>query len=277
VSFSGQTAAGRFKADRRTAETVFETVEKGWTRYGWDRAKTNLAQVPAKIRNTPDYLQPHRLVEVAACGNDGVLKLRAEKLSIRDTESSQRPTHPVRTARRLPHSATQASDARCAAVPRWALSPSRRSGATPTDRAAARGRDDPSRACLTTADGAHDDASGAPRQLPSAEQIGSSALIDSTWKAHVSTVRVRDSPRKTSRRASPGYISTAIRPPVTVVSATDRSGSRLTRGGAWRLHVLSRALGCSGRPSAGGSIVRDRRIRRASEASFRTAPLVDPN
>lgn len=79
MTFSGQTASGRFKADRRTAETVFETVEKSWTRYGWDRARTNLGAVPSKIRHTPDYLQPHRLAEVAASGNDGVVKLQAEK------------------------------------------------------------------------------------------------------------------------------------------------------------------------------------------------------
>lgn len=79
MTFADLGASARFKVDRRTAETIFEQVEKGWTRYGWDRARTNLRHVPAKIRHTPDYLQPHRLVEVAACGNDGLLKLQAEK------------------------------------------------------------------------------------------------------------------------------------------------------------------------------------------------------
>jgi hypothetical protein len=79
MTFSNQDATGRFRSDRRTAETVFETVEKHWDRYGLDKVRYSLKDMPFKIRHTPDYRQPYRLVEVQACGNDGVLKLQAEK------------------------------------------------------------------------------------------------------------------------------------------------------------------------------------------------------
>ena len=79
MTFANQSAVNRFRADRRTAETIFELVEKHWDRAGLDKVKYPLAAMPSKIRHTPDYRQPHRLAEVAVCGNDGILKLQAEK------------------------------------------------------------------------------------------------------------------------------------------------------------------------------------------------------
>lgn len=63
------------------AEYVFEQVyPNNWVRTGLDRPPIKLSTVPAKVRNTPDYLTSKGWVECQGFGNDGILKVKLDKL-----------------------------------------------------------------------------------------------------------------------------------------------------------------------------------------------------
>lgn len=80
--FRNQSFAGRFAAMGDEAEGVFEAVyPEGFVRFGINRPPINLANVPAKIRYTPDFLTGRGLVEVQGFGKDQILKLKHDKLN----------------------------------------------------------------------------------------------------------------------------------------------------------------------------------------------------
>lgn len=81
MSFHGKDFNQRFAAMGDEAEGVFEQVyPNNWTRTGLDRPPIRLSDVPAKIRNTPDYLTAKGWVECQGFGNDGILKVKLAKL-----------------------------------------------------------------------------------------------------------------------------------------------------------------------------------------------------
>jgi hypothetical protein len=80
VTFSGMTFAHRFQAMGDEAEAAFEAVyPESWVRYGLNRPRIWLGDVPAFVRYTPDYLTARGLVEVQGFGRDQTVKLKAAK------------------------------------------------------------------------------------------------------------------------------------------------------------------------------------------------------
>lgn len=62
------------------AESVFESVyPQGFARYGLNRPPILLAQVPAFVRYTPDYITSKGLIEVQGFGRDQTFKLKNDK------------------------------------------------------------------------------------------------------------------------------------------------------------------------------------------------------
>lgn len=62
------------------AEGVFREVAGDCVKYGLDRPPINLRHVPDFIRFTPDFLQASRAVEVVGMGQDGILKIKCNKM-----------------------------------------------------------------------------------------------------------------------------------------------------------------------------------------------------
>jgi hypothetical protein len=63
------------------AESQFERLHnRGFVRYGLDRPPIQMWKLPPLIRYTPDYLCTDGLYEVQGCGQDGLIKLKLEKL-----------------------------------------------------------------------------------------------------------------------------------------------------------------------------------------------------
>jgi hypothetical protein len=80
MSFKDRKWGNRFNAMGDEAEGVFEAVyPQGWARYGINRPPIQLANVPAFVRYTPDYLTSKGLIEVQGFGRDQTFKLKDDK------------------------------------------------------------------------------------------------------------------------------------------------------------------------------------------------------
>lgn len=84
MSFKDGTWDERVETLGDIAELQFERYCKDrgipFIRYGLNRPPLRVASLPAFIRYTPDYLTVQGLVEVQGCGNDGLIKLKHDKL-----------------------------------------------------------------------------------------------------------------------------------------------------------------------------------------------------
>jgi hypothetical protein len=81
MSFKDQQFDARYQQMGDEAEQKFEaTHPRGWVRYGLDRPPIQVWKLPEFIRYTPDYLCTDGLYEVQGCGQDGLIKIKLEKL-----------------------------------------------------------------------------------------------------------------------------------------------------------------------------------------------------
>lgn len=81
MSFRDGSFKQRFGQMGDEAEAMFEaTYPRGFERYGLNRPRVGLKEVPPFIRFTPDYLTAHGLVEVQGFGRDQLAKFKVAKL-----------------------------------------------------------------------------------------------------------------------------------------------------------------------------------------------------
>ena len=60
-------------------EGVFEAVhEMAWDRYGLNRPDSSMKKMPARVRNTPDYVTSNGFIECKGVGKDQLLKIKLE-------------------------------------------------------------------------------------------------------------------------------------------------------------------------------------------------------
>jgi hypothetical protein len=81
--FHEQSWSGRVGRLGDEAEGKFEEIATtGVAPFGLNRPPINLGKVPAVIRYMPDRLQHNRLVECMGIHEDGILKLKVDKLGV---------------------------------------------------------------------------------------------------------------------------------------------------------------------------------------------------
>lgn len=79
MSFKDRSFNARFGKMGDEAEKKFEeTYGAPFVRFGLDRPPISMKKLPARIRNTPDYLTSSELVECKGVGRDQKLKLKEE-------------------------------------------------------------------------------------------------------------------------------------------------------------------------------------------------------
>lgn len=77
MSFKDGSFNQRFAKMGDEAEGIFEaTYPQGFVRFGLNRPPINLANVPEKIRYSPDYLTGKGFVEVQGFGRDQTVKMK---------------------------------------------------------------------------------------------------------------------------------------------------------------------------------------------------------
>ncbi len=85
MSFRYQTWNDRVATLGDIAETQFESwatkARLGFVRYGLNRPPLRMHELPARVRNTPDYLMTKGFIEVQGFGRDQILKVKWEKLN----------------------------------------------------------------------------------------------------------------------------------------------------------------------------------------------------
>jgi hypothetical protein len=81
MSFKDQPFDTRYQQMGDEAEQMFEkTHPRNFLRYGLDRPPIQVWRLPPFVRYTPDYLCSDGLYEVQGCGQDGLIKIKFEKL-----------------------------------------------------------------------------------------------------------------------------------------------------------------------------------------------------
>lgn len=81
MTFNDASFVQRYQSMGDEAESMFEQIyPRNWIRYGLDRPPIQVWKLPPFIRYTPDYLCTDGLYEVQGCGQDGLIKIKLDKL-----------------------------------------------------------------------------------------------------------------------------------------------------------------------------------------------------
>jgi hypothetical protein len=83
MSYKDQPYSQRARSHgRQEAELAFEqNWPMAWDQYGLNDARSQMIDMPAFVRHTPDYLTSRQLVEVMGCGRDGIWKPKIAKVA----------------------------------------------------------------------------------------------------------------------------------------------------------------------------------------------------